>query len=229
MWVPWFGLEARRRRLLPKTTPGPLQDYYKQAFIGRSTRIDEIVFAVLDFETTGLDFAKDHIVSIGMVEIKALGIPLNSAWHQIVATPHDIPQRSAIIHQITDDMVAQGIALEEAMRTVLQRLQGKVLVAHSSAVELGFLNKICQSLYQQVFLIPTIDTLYLAKRQMQRQHEVVKSGSLRLFNLRKKYGLPSYKAHNALSDALATAELFLALLNDMYPKHSCRLKDLLVR
>ena len=36
-------------------------------------------------------------------------------------------------------------------------------------------------------------------------------GDLRLFNLRERYHLPNYKAHNALSDAISTAELFLAL------------------
>jgi DNA polymerase-3 subunit epsilon len=43
-------------------------------------------------------------------------------------------------------------------------------------------------------------------------HRQARDGELRLDALRAAYNLPRYPAHNALSDALATAELFLALL-----------------
>lgn len=227
MWQKLFGLEAKRVRLLRQCQPGPLHDYYLHAFPDKCTRIHDVNFAVLDFETTGLDFDRDHIISIGVIGIENLGIQLNTSWHQIVKTSHEMPPDSAVIHQITDDMVAEGITLNEAMQELLLRLKGNVLIAHHASIELGFINKISQSLYNQEFIIPTIDTQLLAKRQMQRQHDVIKAGALRLFNLRKKYGLPAYRAHNALSDALATAELFLALLNDLYPKQDCRLKELL--
>ena len=51
---------------------------------------------------------------------------------------------SAVVHQITDDMVAQGVDLNEAMRGLLQRLKGKVLIAHHTQIELGFIKNICQ-------------------------------------------------------------------------------------
>ena len=227
MWPKLMGLDARRERLLRKCQPGPLQDYYKHPFPDKNQRIQDVTFAVLDFETTGLDINNDQIISIGIIEIEKLGIQLNTSWHQIVKTSWDIPQETAVIHQITDDMVAEGLELDEAMRSLLQRLKGHVLIAHHANIELGFINNICHALYNQEFFTPTIDTQCLAKRQLLRQHDVIKEGTLRLFNLRKKYGMPAYKAHNALSDALATAELFLALFNDLYPQQNCRLKDLL--
>jgi len=122
-------------------------------------------------------------------------------------------------------MVAQGLELEQAIAMLLAKLQGKVLIAHHAPLEYALLNKACQALYQQRFVMQTIDTLVLGKRRLQRQHEVIHEGALRLFNLRDRYNLPVYKAHNALSDALATAELFLALVNDLYPAMNCRLKD----
>jgi len=227
MWPKLMGQNARRERLLKQCQPGHLCDYYQQPFPDKNTRIQDATFAVLDFETTGLDIGNDQIISIGIIKIEKLGIQLNTSWHQIVKTSCDIPQETAVIHQITDDMVADGIELHEAMQALLFRLKGNVLIAHHASIELGFINKICLALYNQKFFMPTIDTQRLAKRQLLRQRDVIKEGTLRLFNLRKKYGLPAYKAHNALSDALATAELFLALLNDLYPQQNCRLKDLL--
>lgn len=227
MWSTLFGNEAQRKRLLKHTPAGPLHEFYSHAFPDPKTPINDVPFVVLDFETTGLDIKKHHIVSIGLVEIKQLGILLNTTWHQLVKTSHDMPQDSAVIHQITDDMVAQGLEFAQAMAELLPKLQGKVLIAHHAPLEYGLLNQACQALYQQRFVMPTVDTLVLGKRRLQRQHEVIHEGALRLFNLRERYNLPVYKAHNALSDALATAELFLALVNDLYPALNCRLNDVL--
>ena len=45
---------------------------------------------------------------------------------------------------------------------------------------------------------------------MERKQQPISQESLRLFNLREQQGLPHYKAHNALEDAISTAELYLA-------------------
>lgn len=97
---------------------------------------------------------------------------------------------------------------------------------HHAQLELGFLNKICQNLYQQGFHLPIVDTEVLARRQLQRRGASIQSGALRLFNLRKRYHLPEYSAHQALSDAIATAELFLAQAAESCPKLNCKLKQL---
>jgi DNA polymerase III epsilon subunit-like protein len=39
--------------------------------------------------------------------------------------------------------------------------------------------------------------------------------------------MPAYKAHNALMDAIATAELFLAMFNKISPKSDGRLSEFL--
>ena len=109
----------------------------------------------------------------------------------------------------------------------MEKLSGNVLLVHHGAIESGFLNNLCQSLYQQEFYMPIIDTEVLAGRRLQRKQQAIQAGQLRLFNLREQYHLPAYKAHNALSDALAAAELFLALVNELCPKLDCRLKEVL--
>lgn len=75
--------------------------------------------------------------------------------------------------------------------------------------------------------MPVVDTQYLAARRLQRAHQPVVEGGLRLSNLRRQYHLPRYQAHNALSDALACAELFLAQVAEMAPDGAVRLKYLL--
>ena len=55
--------------------------------------------------------------------------------------------------------------------------------------------------------------------------DTIQPGNLRLFNLRPHFGLPQYKAHNALYDALATAELFLAMAAEMAPNGNYKIGD----
>lgn len=216
----------KHRRALHNSTAGPMQDFYQAVLPTPNSRLHDVEFVALDFETTGLNPEVDHIISLGLVHIRQLAIGLDSAWHEIVYTPQSIPEHSAIIHRITDDTVARGLSIPELMPLLLKQLQGKILLAHHAQLELGFLNKICQNLYQQDFYLPVVDTEILARRQLQ-QHDInIKSGALRLFNLRKHYHLPDYTAHHALSDAIATAELFLAQAAESCPKLDCKLKQL---
>jgi len=50
---------------------------------------------------------------------------------------------------------------------------------------------------------------------------------LRLHALSERYNLPRYSAHNALSDALAAAELFLAQVSYGDGKSKAPLRDFL--
>jgi DNA polymerase-3 subunit epsilon len=227
MWFNLFDLNHKRRQMLEQVADGPLHDYYDTPFPDSKLQIKDVQFAVLDFETTGLDVQTDHLVSLGMVKINSLGIALDTAWYEIIKTKREMAQQTTIIHEITDDMVGQGMDINNVIAQLLAELAGHVLVAHHARLELGFLKMLCNNLYGADFIIPVIDTQLLAKRLLQRSQDFLKEGSLRLFNLRERYHLPVYKAHNALNDALATAELFLALLSDLYPNLDCKLKDLL--
>ena len=223
-----LGKEYQRKRALARAPASALHEYLSQPFPHRSAGCRAITIAAVDLETTGLDPRTDDILSIGMVEIHGLSIKLATAWHEIICVERDIPAASAVIHQITDDHAASaGRRLEDTLPELLQRLRGKVMLAHYSRIEQQFLDAACRRLYGAPFVIPVIDTLVLAQRVFERQNHSIQSGDLRLFNLRPRYNLPRYKAHNALSDALSTAELFLAMAAEMAPGPGCRLGDFL--
>jgi len=213
-----LGKNFVRRRLLAQTSSSVMQHFLNQPFPDKKDFINDVGIVSLDIETTGLNPAKDKIVSIGLVEIKHSGINLNSCWHQIIQTKKNIPQQSVVIHQITDDQIKTGMSIKQAMPLLLARLRGNVMLVHNVKVELGFIRKTCQALYASDFVIPVIDTQVLAKRSLERRNAAYNNHDLRLFNLRRSRNMPAYKAHNALMDAIATAELFLAMLNDIAPR-----------
>ncbi len=226
----FLSLETLRKRALSKSLPGALYDYLSTPLTSKKTHCATLVIVALDLETTGLDPSKDKILSFGLVEIQHMTIRLETSRHQLIAIDEEIPEESAVIHQITDDQAATGMRLEHALPELLSRLSGKVMLVHYAAIEQNFLNAACLKLYGAPFVIPTIDTLVLAQRLFERRNHTIQPGDLRLFNLRPRYNLPNYKAHNALSDALATAELFLAMAAEMVPRpEQCQLSRFLTR
>jgi DNA polymerase-3 subunit epsilon len=68
----------------------------------------------------------------------------------------------------------------------------------------------------------------LAKRRMDMKSAGYDPSELRLSNLRESAKLPRYCAHNALTDALATAELLFAEVALMNHKTSPPLKNLIL-
>jgi DNA polymerase-3 subunit epsilon len=208
----FLGLDFRRRRLLRDAAPGPLRDYLATPFPDGGADFRGVEFVSLDLETTGLDPARDDILSIGLVAIRAGRIPLDTAAHYLISPRGAIPEHSATIHQITDDRAAQGQPLAEVLPVVLSRLAGRVLLGHHVKVERGFLGAACKRLYGTSVIFPVADTEALIRRWLERRNQPFAGRDLRLHALRKRYGLPRYKAHNALTDALATAELFCAFV-----------------
>ena len=202
--------EKKRKRLLKKAREGAMRDFLSMPFPSPKESIDRIPILSVDFETTGLNPNKDQILSIGHIEINNSEIQLGSACHNIIQTQGALNEENVIIHQITDDIKARGQTLEHVIEKLLAAMAGKVMLVHFARIETKFLNAACIKLYGIAPVIPIIDTVILAKRRLDRQSVPYDPSELRLFNLRERYSLPRYKAHNALSDAIATAELFFA-------------------
>ena len=207
-----LGLDFRRRRLLRDAAPGPLHDYLATPFPDGRVDFRSVEFVSLDLETTGLDPVRDEILSVGLVAFTAGRIALDTAAHYLVSPTCAIPEHSATIHQITDDRAAQGQSLADVLPMVLSRISGRVLLAHHAKIERGFLDAACRRLYGTSIIIPVADTEVLIRRWLERRNQPFAGRDLRLHALRQRYGLPRYKAHNALTDALATAELFCAFV-----------------
>mgnify|MGYP006269839471 CR=1 FL=1 len=176
----------------------------------RTRPVSEAALLALDLETTGLKPKSDAILSIGAVAIVGGAIDVGSAFHMIVKPDTALPvDTGAVIHGLGHDRLATGMPLSDALDRLWPALAGRLLVAHGAALERDFLDQVCRRFYGERFRGPVIDTLTLEQRRPGHRREQG-PGTLRLDAVRRRYGLPRYRAHHALSDALACAELFLA-------------------
>ncbi len=175
------------------------------------TPVSELDYIVLDFETTGLNSKKDVILSLGWVEISKGKVDLNTARHLYLNDDTLIKPKTAVINHITPQILQkEGVSIDYAMNTFMQASLGKVVIAHCCGVEQNFFNHYIKTSYNLPdFPLFWLDTLCIEEKMalaLDKEHHL----DLTLASTRERYGLPEYNAHNALADAVATAELFLA-------------------
>lgn len=174
-----------------------------------STSVAELELLAVDMETTGVRADIDRLLSIGWVPVRRGRIILAEAGYVLIRGSQ--VGESATIHGLTDQALEAGVDYEEAIAQLLEALRGHALLAHFAALEVGFLCAGTQQLYGTTPRLQVVDTFALERRHMERMGTYPRGEDLRLPRVRERYGLPRYSAHNALSDALACAELYLAL------------------
>ena len=205
-----FGL-SRRERALKKAT-GALAEFYQVLQPSPRAPLADLPMLAVDVETTGLSPRDDRLLSIGWVPIDGGTITLAGAGHMVLQQQDGTSVgESATIHGLTDDAVRAGTPAAEAVTGLLHALQGRVMVVHYATMEQGFLSAACAQHFGAELHVPIVDTFAVERRHMERMGTYPRGEDLRLARVRQRYGLPQYRNHNALTDALACAELYLAL------------------
>jgi len=202
---------ARRCRKLAKESSVSVLSEYLEAC--SSMKIDDIETTPLiavDLELTGLEKEQDQIIAIGWTLIDNGRIRMGSNRYLLINADKSVGS-SAAIHELMDHEVAQGEDLEVGLKQLFEAARGRLWIFHHAGLDIGFIKKACASWAGVIPGFIVLDTLRIEYRLRRRREIPVKSGDLQLGAIREVYGLPGYTAHNALTDALATAELMLAI------------------
>lgn len=216
---------ARRRRLAARAAPGPMRAFYAAAPPDGRTDWRLAEFIALDLETTGLDARRDEIVSVGWVAIDGGTLDLSRRGHRMARPTAHVSAESAVIHKIFDTALETAPPIGEVLDAVIPLLAGRVLVCHHARIERAFLDAACRARYGVPFEAPVVDTMELERRRMRAADHQAKPGELRLDAVRRRYNLPRYHAHNALMDAVAAGELFLAQMHHRAHPRGIPLRD----
>ena len=221
-----WRLRLRRLHRQARARGTPLQYCWQQPLPSTSSDWRQVSFLVCDAEMSSLEPQNGELLSLGWVAVEKGGISLASARHELIAARGSVGQ-SATVHQLRDCELVDGRPLDEVMKTFLEAAKGRVLVFHNAFLDMAFLNRSSRELFGVPLLLPQVDTLALEERLLRRRDVPIKAGDLRLQGCRERYGLPAYPAHNALMDALATAELLLAHIRHRAGRQTLKLAQLL--
>jgi DNA polymerase-3 subunit epsilon len=225
MWRRWR--HGRRCRRLAAVCREPALARYLAACAALVVdRIDNTPLIAVDLELTGRDAGQDRIVALGWTQVDGGRIRIGSNRHLLIRPPPGAAGsvgQSAVIHELRDSDVAAGVAIEAALQALLTAAQGRVWVFHHAELDVPFLQQACQRWAGVAPGIIALDTLRIEYRRRRRREQALKPGDLQLGRLRSRYGLPRYAAHHALNDAVACAELMLAIAAQLEPSAALRL------
>lgn len=191
-------------------------------------------FAVLDVETSGLDARRDALLAVGLTEVADGRIRLDSCWRALLRPPEGllVGAESIRIHELTRAELAEAPPAAEVLPELLARLAGRALVVHVADIDVRFLDRALAP-YGGRLRGPIIDTARLALRL---HHDARLLGeaapgmpapALQLRALAQSLGLPVYAQHDALNDALTTAQVFLAQATRLAQQGQASLQGLL--
>ena len=168
----------------------------------------------IDCETTGLDRAKDHILSIGAVPIRGQQV-LTSQRLEILIRPDGdrapLSAESVRIHQLREaDLTERGVSPQEAAERVLRFIGSRPLVGYFLEFDVAMLNRLVRPLIGIPLPQPQIEVSGLYYDHKYRQNP----GShidLRFDALMTDLQLPQRPAHNPVNDATMAALAFVKL------------------
>ncbi|WP_299849849.1 exonuclease domain-containing protein [uncultured Roseovarius sp.] len=171
------------------------------------TLMRDLTFVVFDSETTGLNPDKDDVVQLGAVRIVNGKTVPGEVFETFINPGRPIPASSTKVHRITDEMVVQAPSFEEGCRAFHEFSENAVIVAHNAPFDMAFMHRQASKIGIQ-FDHPILDTVHISA--------VVFGGSaehtLDALCHRLEVEIPQDMRHTAIGDAVATAQVFIAML-----------------
>lgn len=159
------------------------------------------VFVVFDLETTGTEASHDEITEIGAVKI--VNGRIAETFQTLVKPSQHISDKITEITGIDDEMVKDAPAFKDVAGDFFKFSFGAVLVAHNADFDVKFMRTQAKPL-DYYFRNRVIDTVQLAR-------EVLPSLSNHKLNTVAEHYNVKFLHHRALSDAYATAQVFIEM------------------
>ncbi|HEX9068820.1 MAG TPA: exonuclease domain-containing protein [Ktedonobacterales bacterium] len=168
-------------------------------------RLEDVEFAVVDVETTGLAPGRHRITEVAVV--LARGGEIKQHFRSLVQPERPIPQFITSFTGISNAMVRRAPLAAAVLPKVIDFIQSRPIVGHNVGFDLGFLQyEAGRSGLVDAFPATGVDTIALARRYIPGLRRA------RLDRVAEELHLPVGPRHRALADAMLTAQVFLLLL-----------------
>ncbi|MGW8432615.1 exonuclease domain-containing protein [Curtobacterium citreum] len=163
-------------------------------------------YAVVDFETTGLSPAYGHrVIEIGIVHVAPDG-QVEESFETVVNPDRDLGPTH--IHQLRGADMAGAPSFEDVAGTLVDRLRGRVLVAHNAPFEARFLH----AEFDRIGVRSPFSDASRALCTMRLALEFLPGSGRKLADCCSAYDIELTDAHEALADARATSQLLAAYM-----------------
>ncbi len=199
-WHRWFGpavrlLPAHSQRLAAwKALPAP----------SLTLPVLGSRYVVVDVETTGLDLGKDRLISIGAVAVVGGKIALGDSFYVVLQQRTVSDKGNILLHGIGTAAQLEGEPPTEALLAFLEYLGKSPLVAFHVAFDETMIRRALREHLGLNLKHSWLDLAYV----MPGLNPPLARRCRALDDWIDRFGIRIDARHNALADALATAQLF---------------------
>ena len=173
--------------------------------------ICETTFVIVDLETTGVSAIRNQIIEIGAVKVRANRV--EDTFQTLIDPNCAIPKGITRITGITTADVYGEPQASDVLEDFIDFLGDAVFVAHNCSFDWNFIEEEIQRAQLPKLQNRKLCTLRLARRLLSGLR------SRSLGSLIQFFDIDTESRHRALSDALATHEVLIHLLDRLEKQH----------
>jgi DNA polymerase-3 subunit epsilon len=166
-------------------------------------------FVVVDVETTGLNLAKDRLISIAAIAMTGRQIRLGETYETILKQDAASAKENILLHGIGGTAQTEGESPVDALLGFLEFVGKDPLVAYHAAFDEGMSRKAVQKYLGLKFQHRWLDLAFVAPGL----YPELATRFRALDDWTGYFDIPNYARHNAMADSLATAQLGLIVFN----------------
>jgi DNA polymerase III subunit epsilon len=165
----------------------------------------------IDCETTGLNPRRDDIVSVAAVHIRGSRILASSRFEAMVKPQVRMKAEAIKVHRLREGDVAGGRTMEEVLPELMRFIGSRPLVGYYLEFDVAMINKHARRMLGIELPNRRIEVsgLYYERKYGDAPPGV--QVDLRFAAILADLGLPVLDQHDAFSDALMTAMMYVAL------------------
>lgn len=179
--------------------------------------LDAVRWAVVDCETSGLDPARDRLLSVGAVAVRGMRIELSETYSAVLQQRQPSAAHNILIHGIGADAQLGGRPAQEVVHELDSFIGDGVPAAFPAAFDAAVLKRAGLPARKWLDLEPVARALFPDRARTARA----------LDDWLLAFAIQPVGRHDALLDALATAELLLVLLAEAARQRIATLEDLM--
>ena len=165
-------------------------------------------FVVADVEATGLDVSRDRLIAIGAVIVEAARIHLGRSFYVVLRQPEPSSRENILVHGIGGTAQRAGEDPVEALLAFLEFAGNAPLVGFHAGFDDALIRRAMRESLGADDGRRWIDLAQLAPELMPEEARTRQQLDAWL----ERFGIEVSSRHDAAADALATAQLLLALL-----------------
>jgi DNA polymerase-3 subunit epsilon len=180
-------------------------------------------YVVVDVETSGLNLMEDRLISIGAVSVLNGKVALGDSFYTVLQQPMASHKKNILLHGIGGTAQSEGTPAPDGLLAFLDYLRKDPLIAFHVTFDQTMIQRALRQ-----YLGISLDQLWLDMAYvMPALNPVIAARNRSLDDWIAYFDIRNDARHNALADALVTAQLFQVAIAQAHKKDIADLEGLL--